>query len=557
MKTIEVFNEQQEKIVSTLKKLLTLLSKGEKFGIEISEEAIKKIENAIDENKNKKLKVALIGGFSEGKTSIAAAWLENYDKDKMKIAMSESTDDVREYEFENLHLVDTPGLFGFKKLENDQKFKDITEKYVSEANIILYVMNPDNPIKESHKETITWLFKKLNLLPRTIFILSKFDSVVDIEEENEYLEKLDIKRKNIQKRLSDFEIIKNIDNEINLPVVAVSANPFNEGIEYWLKNLNEFKKISRIDSLQNETTKLIKNNGGVDNILLETQKTIITDLISVQKPIVEEKIEKENLEVNKLNNTVEDLRDDLKKIESKINDARISLRKYINNLFPDLILQLEGTSLETFGEFFERNIGSEGKVLEENIEIKFSEELKEIGTEISQLERNFNNEIKNFETMTNDSSLNKYKFGADILKTSSPEITNAAIIGIRDFLNVAIKFKPWQAVKIANAINKGVPIAGAIIGIGIEAWDTYSKFKKEEKFEEAKKEFKNNFEKQRASYIDYLKNEEEFDKKVFKNYYELNNKISELTENLNEKINLKTEFEVWIKEVQEIEKVIV
>ena len=291
METLKVFNKKKEDIFKMLDNLLLVLKEGKELGVDIEPEYITKIEKSIDENEDKKLKVVLIGGFSEGKTSIAAAWLEEYDKNKMKIAMTESTDDIREYNIGNINLVDTPGLFGFKETANKEKYKDITKKYISEANIVLYVMNSDNPIKESHKEEIQWLFKDLNLLPRTVFILSRFDNVADIEDDNDYNGMLKIKKENILKRLKDFEVI-NAEESHKLPIVAVAANPFDEGIEYWLGKLDEFKKISHIDSLQNATSDIVKKNGGVDSVLLETQKSIIKEILELKIPLATVKLEK-------------------------------------------------------------------------------------------------------------------------------------------------------------------------------------------------------------------------------------------------------------------------
>ena len=55
-------------------------------------------------------------------------------------------------------------------------------------------MNSTNPIKDSHKEDLQWLFRELNLLPRTIFVLSRFDEVADVEDENDYMQNLNIKK---------------------------------------------------------------------------------------------------------------------------------------------------------------------------------------------------------------------------------------------------------------------------------------------------------------------------------------------------------------------------
>src|SRR3546814_14798706 len=77
-------------------------------------------------------------------------------------------------------------LFGFKEQVNAEtnaieKYKDITKKYVSEAHLVLYVMNSTNPIKESHQDDLVWLFRTLDLLPRTVFVLSRFVEVAAVE----------------------------------------------------------------------------------------------------------------------------------------------------------------------------------------------------------------------------------------------------------------------------------------------------------------------------------------------------------------------------------------
>ncbi len=552
METLKVFNKKKEDVFKMLSNLLSVLKEGKELGVDIEPEYITKIEKSIDENEDKKLKVVLIGGFSEGKTSIAAAWLEEYDKNKMKIAMTESTDDIREYNIGNINLVDTPGLFGFKETANKEKYKDITKKYISEANIVLYVMNSDNPIKESHKEEIQWLFKDLNLLPRTVFILSRFDNVADIEDDNDYNGMLKIKKENILKRLKDFEVI-NAEESHKLPIVAVAANPFDEGIEYWLGKLDEFKKISHIDSLQNATSDIVKKNGGVDSVLLETQKSIIKEILELKIPLATVKLEKLDKEYKNLDNVIKEMEGELENLKFKIGFVKIDLKKFIEELFKDLILQIEGVTIETFYDFFERNIGSEWIVLNSKIGNGINEKILEIENNLYILEKNFENEIDNFKEFTQDDSLEKFKIGSEMMKNANPGLTNTSIIAVRDFLKLSIKFKPWEAGKIANYINKGVPIIGSILGIGLEIWDSYSKKQQEEEFLKAKNKIKEDFDKQRKEYKNFIKNPEEFDKNVFKSYFKLGDNIAKLSNELSEKEKEKEIFKNWMEKAKAID----
>ena len=552
METLKVFNKKKEDVFKMLDNLLLVLKEGKELGVDIEPEYITKIEKSIDENEDKKLKVVLIGGFSEGKTSIAAAWLEEYDKNKMKIAMTESTDDIREYNVGNINLVDTPGLFGFKETANKEKYKDITRKYISEANIVLYVMNSDNPIKESHKEEIQWLFKDLNLLPRTVFILSRFDNVADIEDENDYNGMLKIKRENVLKRLENFEVI-DAEESHKLPIVAVAANPFDEGIEYWLGKLDEFKKISHIDSLQHATSDIVEKNGGVDSVLLETQKSIIKEVLELKIPLATTKVKKLDEEYKNLNNVINQMNGDLTNLKTKIFDVKKYLKNFTMELFKDLILQLEGTTLETFNDFFERNLGDKGIILSNKILDEFDKKVFDIETDVHRLEKNLDNEIDNFKEFTQNSSLEKFKIGSQMMKMAKLNLTNASVIAVRDFLNLSIKLRPWQAVKIANFINKGVPIIGSITGIAFDLWDSYSKKQKEEEFLKAKNKIKEDFEKQREEYVELIENPEEFDKNVFKSYFKLGDNIAKLSNELSEKEKEKEIFKNWMEKAKVID----
>ncbi|GAA7739973.1 hypothetical protein JP0165_09070 [Helicobacter pylori] len=262
--TLKQFKENQKRNQENLEKLLDFVKTGEKYGIKIEESFKEKINSAIQSATDQKLRVALVGGFSEGKTSIAAAWIERLDK-SMKIDHQELSDAVKIYDIDNeIELVDTPGLFGFKEKVADsgkiERYKDITKKYVSEAYLILYALNPSNPIKESHKDDLNWLFRTLNLLSRTIFVISRFDEEADIEDEEDYNKRFKIKKENIQKRLNDLISLSEKEGE-NLSIVAVAANPFNEGLEYWLKHKEEFQKLSHTKTFQDATQKKIKENG--------------------------------------------------------------------------------------------------------------------------------------------------------------------------------------------------------------------------------------------------------------------------------------------------------
>ncbi|MFA8031189.1 LeoA/HP0731 family dynamin-like GTPase [Helicobacter pylori] len=548
--TLKQFKENQKRNQENLKKLLDFIHTGEKYGIEIEESFKAKINSAIQSATDQKLRVALVGGFSEGKTSIAAAWIERLDK-SMKIDHQESSDAVKIYNIDDeMELVDTPGLFGFKEKITDsgkiERYKDITKKYVSEAHLILYALNPSNPIKESHKDDLNWLFRTLNLLSRTIFVISRFDEEADIEDEEDYNKRFKIKKENIQNRLNDLISLSEEEKE-SLIIVAVAANPFDLGVEHWLKHQEEFQKLSHIKALQDATQKKIKENGGKLTIIEETKKSVIQDVVYRQMPPAKQALQDINREMERLNKTLEKRRKDLQNLNSEISQARIHLREFIIRYFSDLIRQVSGTSLETFNDFVIREIGDKGINIETRIQNAFEGETQGIVNEISKIETGFNADMSFFEKHAGTFG----KIGISFLKQSgfikatNIKLARDTIAAAGKFvgLDLAFKFKPWGAVKLAGNLNKALPF----IGIAFEAWDSWNIYQKEQKLEEAKEKMVSNFDGQKQEILDLINDETRFKQTCFPMALKLEECIQACEESVKKTQECARSLEKWIQ----------
>ncbi|ADU83150.1 hypothetical protein HPLT_03660 [Helicobacter pylori Lithuania75] len=548
--TLEQFKANKKRNQENLKKLLDFIHTGEKYGIHIEESFKEKIRNAMENVAGQKLKVALVGGFSEGKTSIAAAWIDRLDE-SMKIAHQESSDAVKIYDIDNeMELVDTPGLFGFEKKEHDsgkiERYKDITKKYVSEAHLILYALNPSNPIKESHKDDLNWLFRTLNLLSRTIFIISRFDEEADIEDEEDYNKRFKIKKENVQKRLNDLISLSEKEKE-GLSIVAVAANPFDLEVEHWLKHKEEFQKLSHIKTLQDATQKKIKENGGKLTIIEEAKKSVIQDVVYRQMPLAKKEQQDIKRELEVLNKMIEKKRKDLQNLNSEISQAHINLREFITRYFSDLIRQVAGTSLETFNDFVIREIGNEGINIETRVRNAFARETQGIFNEIAKIETGFYADMGLFEKHAGAFG----KIGNEFLKQSgfinatNIKLARDGIVNVGKFVGVdwAFKFKPWGAVKLASNLNKALPL----IGLAFEAWDSYNKYQKQQEFEKAKEEMKSHFDGQKQEILDLINDETRFKQTCFPSVFELEKCIQECEENVKKTQECDQKFEKWIQ----------
>ncbi|MGA3698084.1 LeoA/HP0731 family dynamin-like GTPase [Enterobacteriaceae bacterium TYF_5] len=561
--TLTNFNEKQTQILNLLNRLLRFLQQGTQAGVSIDPSLIKKLENNIAHVVDEKLKVALIGGFSEGKTSIAAAWMEKLDKSTMKISHQESSNEVKVYEIgEEFVLIDTPGLFGFKEQQNAQtfeveKYKDLTKKHVSDAHLVLYVMNSTNPIKESHKEDMYWLFRTLNLLPRTIFVLSRFDEVADVEDEDDYQENLNIKQQNVIGRLQD--MISLTQEEINtLSIVAVAANPFDEGIDYWLENIEQFKALSHITHLQTATANKITQNGGSEALDAEMRTSVISDILHKQLPIAIDANASISHEVSQLEKAYQRLDNQMRNTQAQISETQITLSNFVTHYFADLIMQAKGCSIETFSDFYEREIGDEGIMINNKLQNEFRSQMGVINLEVEKIQTSFDSEVSHF----NNTIKSLGKMGINnVLKGNF--INNKTVLATRDgIVSVAktvgldigkyLKFKPYGAINFA----KGANAALAAVGVIIEIWDSYDKYKKEEQFKQVIDDMVKGFNEQRSDLVALI-DSPEFAEKFFANYITLNNQIKELGSNLSDSRERENVFSAWLTEAKLLESELV
>lgn len=556
--TVKTYQDKQDKLIQVLNKLNEFVKQGNQFGLDLPKEMHTKLNNAIQTVQGEKLKIALVGGFSEGKTSIAAAWIGKLDKSSMKISAAESSNEVKVYDIDDdCVLIDTPGLYGYKEQENNdfeiEKYKDITKKYVSEAHIILYVMNSKNPIKESHKDDLIWLFKDLNLLPRTVFVLSRFDEVADVEDEKEYQHYLKIKQDNVRSRLSEF--LQLTQQELNeLKIVGVSANPFDEGVEYWLQNPKEFEQLSHIGTLQKATKDIVECNGGLNDIVHETRKTIFGDIILQELPKIEEK----NRELSKVSYNLQHLYElqsgELEQLAKRINSARANIKTQLNGYFSDLLMQVNGIGMQTAQEFLDAAVGKDGILISSNINQIFMNETAGITSslnhQIIQFDANLNN-IDSFASQLMKQGLNHL--------AKNVKLDNKTVLAARDGINSVtkmagfdiskmLKFKPHGAIKLANKLNGMF----AVLGLVMEAVDSYQKYQAEQEFKQAILDFKNDIQTQQQEILQMI-DSDEFIPVFFQGYLDLKNAVDNLKNQKQNEQDRQQAFNEWKRQGEIIE----
>lgn len=549
--TLNTFEAQKAQALDVLELLSKFIKEGLDLGVQMHPDLLDKLGNARRDIKEEKLKIALIGGFSEGKTSIAAAWLEELDKKSMNISQQESSSEVAVYNFKDkIQIIDTPGLFGFKEKMNAstaemEKYKDITKRYVSEAHLVLYVMNSTNPIKESHTDDLKWLFKTLGLLPRTVFVLSRFDEVADVEDEVDFQEKFSIKKKSVINRLSD--VLELTPKEVNsISLVAVAANPFDLGISHWLAHLNEFRKLSRVGELQVATTSKMEANGGTLALANETKKSIIADVITKQLPSAQEAYEVLNREAQRITEIKNNQMRELGSVERDIQTARVKLRGRILRYFEDLQLQVKNVGIEAFDAFLHREVGNEGSLIGQRVQEIFNDEVQSISSDLHRVQLDLSTELQHFDSLV--ISLGKkgvsYLAKPGVINNQTVLLARDGVVSIAKIVGMdlgkMLKFKPWGATKVANGLGSTL----AVVGIALEAWDSFKESERLEKLAKATGKMIDDLKRQSSEIVAMI-DASDFQTTFFPALVELRTQFDEISEEMSRVESQHTRFRHW------------
>ena len=497
------FNAEIEKFADKLDKFSNILTeaKNRTFSKELEDSfgsSLEKVASLKREMQDGKLRIALVGAFSDGKTSTVAGFLGHAD-DNMKIAEEESSDEIIEYKPTNIDkglppclFVDTPGLFG-------QKFSAITEKYISEAHIILYIVAATNPLKDSHRETVSWLMNKLNKFDNTIFVINRMDDVCDYTDPEDFVEKSKQKKEFLIENISRFcNLEKNDDKIKNLNIVCISSDPEGKGLQningkqnYWLtpERREKYEKYSRMQNLRDCVNNVVKQTLP-QKLIHDTALTAI--IAEVEKNFIALQNEHEKLNevvIPETKNTVEILERDLDNTKKDLNREIRPCREELESLEKRIVSKIRSATVVSIQEVVEEEIGvgedacklqaHVQDILRDHFEHIVSMSCQKIKSDFDLGSENIDSALKHFA-----------KMGADGMK-SFGGIGKATIFAGRDILGkvgIAVKFKPWGAVKLAGAINKGVPVAGVVISLVIDVVDIVQSKSQQEKFANQKSE---------------------------------------------------------------------
>lgn len=500
MEQFKQFNVEKQAALKGLEQLRAVLDELGEMGADVGSE-LKKIDSAVKAVESDVLRIALLGAFSDGKTSVIAAWLGKVMAD-MNIDMNESSDRLAIYSPEGLpekcEIVDTPGLFGDKEKTVDGEqvmYEDLTKRYISEAHLILYVVDVTNPLKESHNDIVKWVLRDLNKLSSTVFVINKMDEVTDLTEQVLFDAQATIKKDNLKAKLQRAANLSP-DEMARLNIVCLASNPNGRGLEFWFGKPEHYESRSRINDLKAMTSQVLRHN--VPAVLIaKTGLDVVRDVVGQHVVRAEEQLE--CLKAFAEQNAEESARisQDIAKGRREVKRLAGELFEELQNLENGLLGKLRPLSLENIREFLEDELGytEEGVGFKLNLKIKSAidrsfDQSSKVTNRISQDIGRQLNSSESFLNAMGESALKSVSGAAKGIANLSPDIIKGAVFAARDALSavtgVAIKFKPWQATKIAGAISKWAGPAGAAITLTSDLLSAYKAHELEQELKSAK-----------------------------------------------------------------------
>lgn len=471
--------------------LRNILETGKSLDLDLSE-TVKKLEKVIETISSGEVNIALIGSFSDGKTSAIAGLLGEV-LSNMKIAADESSDEITIYLYhtqeKKFRIVDTPGLFGTKEKEiegKDIRFSDITIKYLSEAHIIIYVCDAVNPLKDSHVDTIKYIMQDLNKLASAIFVINKMDEAgYDLTDEVDFNRGKRIKMDTLKNRIKE-SLSLSEEQADDLNIVCIAADPNGKGIENWLTKLEEYVKRSHINDFKETLSKIISNIN-IEGLNLNVEYASIKDiLIHLNQQMKEAISPKEKVKLIWKNK--------ISKLENDINSKRTNLNQWIKRLTESLDMlknnisrNIKDANYETIERIIEEDLGADDNkvsmsILKRNIIIILSDYFDPNSNKIFVKPTDITYEEEEDFSLIKDQII----IGADWLREA--KINGDDVKKTRDTIYKKYKFKPWEAQKKGMKATTLTNRTGDAIKYSMKAKDIYDKYKMEQKCKRIKNE---------------------------------------------------------------------
>ena len=459
----------------------------------------KKMDAELQEvSERKELRLAFVGQYGSGKSTIISALTGNKD---ILIDANISTDKVTEYRWNNIVLMDTPGILAGKVEEHDER----TKAALKECDLIFYVLTSQ------------------------LFDDVVFNNFIDLAYNQHLADKMFIVVNKMNMEYGDYaQLVQNYTTSLRntfkerdydfseFPIAFIDANDYLDGIK---DGDEEFVKESNFEKFINDLNSFVSNKG----LIKKQFDTPVRVLQSYAKDIAISEVD-------------QDLAEFYRQFEQRLSISERDLKREVS----DLLYKFEANAMQKVSALssgigaleeseWKAQQGELNRVLQQSINSTSAEIEKAIGQNYEDLLRdveNFSNRdtlvkyIDSIDAKLNSphisieerNNLNYQKKALSWLKTGATKVGDMApgvnnvfggissasgsplhniVLNVGHFFGKS--FRPWEAVRWASNIAKVAKFGIPVITAGIDIWMQLREEKKENERLAQIKESKNQF----------------------------------------------------------------
>lgn len=484
------YQQQLEQLILKTKKLLLQTA---------NSDLAQKMDAELQEvSERKYLRLAFVGQYSSGKSTIISALTGNKD---ILIDANIATDKTTEYRWNNIILMDTPGILAGKVEEHDE----ITKAALKECDLIFYVLTSQLFDDVIFKNFIDLAYNQ-HLADKMFIVVNKMN--MEYGDYDQLVQNYKTSLQNtFRERGYDFSAF---------PVAFIDANDYLEGIK---DGDNEFIQVSNLEKFINDLNSFVSSKG----LIKKQFDTPVRILQSYAKDIAISEVDQNLAEFyrqfeQRLSISERELKRDVSDVLYSFETDAMAKVSNLSSGIGSLGEAEWKTQQEGLNKELQQSINATSTMIEKVVEENYTDLLKEVENfgqretlikYISNIDAKLNSTNISIEERNN---LNYQKKALDWLKSGAAKVgdmapgVNGVFGGISNasgsqlhniVLNVGHffgkNFRPWEAVRWASNIAKVAKFGIPVVTAGIDIWMQFREDKKENERLQQIKESKNQF----------------------------------------------------------------
>ncbi len=547
------YAKYQEALLSLIEKTKNLLADTDNQALVSKLDA--ELEQATD---RKELSLAFVGQYSSGKSTIISAMTG--DK-QIKIDANVATDVVSKYEWNNILLMDTPGILAGKKESHDEA----TKEALKESDLIFYVLTSQLFDDIIFNNFIDLAYNQ-RLADKMFIVINKMGM-----ESGEYDELVENYTGSLQKIFAERGY--SLDQ---FPVAFIDAYDYIQGED---EKDEEFIKLSHFGRFLDMLNAFVDQKGLIKKQFDTPVRILQSYLKNIQVAEVDKTISDfYNQFEQKLTSSEKELKRDVEQVLSwfdsscmnevinlsseigAIDEEAVWTQKQndLSNKLSNMISEASDRIDTSINQNYDRLLKEMSEFSGKEALVKYTESIdaKINSPSISVEEKKSLTTQRNSLTYLLKQGANKVSSMAPGVNSISGGISAASgstlhegVLTIGHFFGK--KFKPWEAVRWASNIGKVAKFGIPVLATGLDIWMQVREDKRENERIEQIKSDKNQFVTTYQCEINKIKSQfEDYLHTILENYA---NKRDEINKSKDEFITLSTRNEELGRSIKDLE----